>query len=79
MSRKLTWGGVPNKLERVTAVGAFKVLSEGVGAMGSEEEYAINKTQPKARLIKCRTKDILFKEAHEWISIGQDHLGAHGS
>jgi hypothetical protein len=60
-------------------VEAVKELGEEVRTVKPEEEDVIDKTQPEAGLLESRMKEVLFKEAHQQISIGRVHSCAHGS
>ena len=71
-------GAVPNELEGIAAVEAFKELGEGVGTMRPKKENFIDKTQPEAGFLDRGVKEILFKETHEQVGIGRGHTGAHG-
>ena len=71
---------MPGELDGIAAVEAFKKeLGEGVGSMGPKKENVIDETQPEAGFLDSGVKEILFKETYEQVSIGEDHLCAHGS
>ena len=63
-------------MDGIATVEPFKKGSEGVRTRWTKQEYVINKPQPKC--IELGIKEILLKVAHEQVSIGGGHMGAHG-
>jgi hypothetical protein len=68
---------MPSKLDGIAAVEAFKELGEEVGTMRSKEKMTLIKySQPGARFLESRVKEILFKKAHEHVGIGGSYSHA---
>ena len=64
---------MPSALDWIGTVEAFKELGEGVGTMKPKKETVIDEMQPATVLLESGVKEILFKEAHEHVSIGRGH------
>ena len=60
-------------MDRIGTVEAFKELDEGVGTMRPKEEDVIDKTQPEAGFLESGMNEIVFKETHEQVGIGEHH------
>ena len=62
-------------MDYVTAGEAYEKRCEEVVAIWPDD--VIDKLKTEAGLVKIWMKEVLFKKAHEQVSIGCDHEGAH--